>query len=358
MLKTLVVGAGRVAQHYAKILNSYKTELSDFSITDIVDINIDKARLLTQDLNGRASTSLKEALAKSDCNLVLVLTPSYLHFEHAKLALMAGRHVLIEKPSTLVVEESYSLKQIAAAKNLKLGTVVQNRLNHATQFAKRAIESGLLGKIQTVAVRLVWCRTQEYYKDEWHGRWQTDGGVLSQQGFHHLDIARFLCGEIVSVFSQGKAIRHKVEVDDTSVGVLEFQSGALGTIEFSTAAPGEDLEASIKVVGSKGYIDIGGIALNKIMHFYSEKLNDKQACKVFESYSEDFSSGYGLSHYRVLKLFGQDITKDQNQYFSWDDTVKTLELIHALYVSQESKMSVSLSKNIRSSKLGATVHEN
>lgn len=358
MLKTLIVGAGRIAQHYSKIFKSHAADLSNFIITDVVDIDIKKARLLAKDLGGEPSTSLSETLTTSDCNLVLVLTPSYLHFEHTKIALLSGRHALIEKPSTLAIQDSHSLAQIAVEKNLKLGTVVQNRLNLATNFAKDAIDSGLLGKIQTVAVRLVWSRSQEYYQDEWHGRWRTDGGVLSQQGFHHIDMARFLCGEVASVCSKGKALRHRVEVDDTSVGILEFQSGALGTIELTTAAPGKDIEASIKVVGSEGYIDIGGIALNKIESFYSERIKNKKMSKRFERYSEEFENGYGLSHYRVLKLFSQDIIENRNQYFSWIDTVKTLELIHALYVSQESTKTVSLLRLQNSKKLGVSHHGN
>ena len=352
MIRTILVGAGRVAQHYLKIFSQYPNELSDFQISEIVDSNKDKADLLASAFGAVSSIDLEKSLRKAKFDLAIILTPSFLHFKHALTALNSGSHVLVEKPSTLLMGDSQLLGSLANSKNLKLGTVVQNRLNTATKFAKNAIDQNWFGKIQNVAVRLIWSRSIDYYKDEWHGRWLTDGGVLSQQGFHHLDIARYLCGEVSHVYSEGAALRHRIAVDDTSVGVIKFENGALGTLELTTTAPKQDIEASIKITGSEGYIEIGGVGLNRVLNLYSERLSNLEIIQYQREYSEEFENGYGLSHHRILQLFGSDISNSTNKYFPWDDTTKTLQLIHTLYASQEQGIPLRISSMVKSQRLG------
>jgi predicted dehydrogenase len=274
------------------------------------------------------------------------------HFSNAQTALEMGCHVLVEKPSTLLLEDTYLLGEIAEANGKLLGTVVQNRLNLSVQFAKNIIDQGWLGKLQNIAVRLIWNRPLSYYQDEWHGRWLTDGGVISQQGYHHIDVARFLCGEIGSVFSLGANLRHKIEVEDTSIGLLEFKNGALGTFEFTTACPNQDLEASIKIVGSDGLIEIGGVGLNQILNFYTEHLKKSESLSLASRNSEYFTNGYGVSHFRVLDIFAKSISEGQSTYFTWKDTTNTLAVIHALYASQERGAKVSLGDKVESTRLG------
>jgi predicted dehydrogenase len=248
------------------------------------------------------------------------------------------------------------LSRIAEEKHLYLATVHQNRYNKAVLFAKEVLSKNLIGKVLSVSVKLLWNRPREYYLDDWHGRWQTDGGVVSQQAFHHLDVAIDLCGSIEEVSSFGDSLLHEIEVDDTSVGVIRFTSGALGTFELTTAAPGKDREASIRILGKEGVLEVGGIALNKIVT-YESSLDRRNQTRIKHLFKENFETGYGINHKKVLEIVYSDIVNGTRNYVKWSESVETLKLIHRIYQSQESRSINQISKPLYSFKLGALSEE-
>ena len=152
-----------------------------------------------------------------------------------------------------------------------------------------------------------WCRPQRYYDlSDWRGTYSHDGGALTNQGIHHLDLLRYLGGEIDSVNATMSTLGAKIEVEDSVVGLLKYNRGAIGSLEVTTAARPDDFEASISIVGSKGLAQLGGIAVNKLEVFTP----DPDSCTV---HSDDFSDlpdrgrVYGRGHQSmyndILNLF-------------------------------------------------------
>ena len=105
-------------------------------------------------------------------------------------------------------------------------------------------------------VRVRWCRPQAYYdQDPWRGTWAYDGGVLTNQASHHIDLLEWMMGDVESVFAKSKKALADIEAEDTAVVILKFKNGALGLIEATTAIRPKDLEGSISVLGETGSVE-------------------------------------------------------------------------------------------------------
>ena len=281
-----------------------------------------------------------------------MLTPSGTHFEVARELLENNKSVLVEKPGTLKLSQSHILEEIAVRKSLFLGCVHQNRYNLAIEEAKRLLESRVIGKITNFSVRLRWHRSQDYYDDGWHGTWGMDGGVSSQQAFHHLDAIRYLLGEVESGYSFGSQARHRLEAEDTSVAVLKLDSGAIGTFEATTTMLDSDREASFEIFGENGHVSIGGIALNEITSFHSRLESQLESDRI-HLVKERVDNGYGNGHYPLLLAVRKALLAGNLSYeISWSDSTKTLELIHLLYASQELNQVINRKDKIQSLRLG------
>jgi UDP-N-acetyl-2-amino-2-deoxyglucuronate dehydrogenase len=350
MIKLAVLGCGRVAQHYKNIFSS--NSLQGYNLVGFCDKDTSKSSLLASYFNTLSFSSLHQMLEKTKPDLVIILTPSGSHYEHAQECLNFGCHVLVEKPLTMLPSETEHLKNISVKKNLMLGVIFQNRLNPSIKILNEQIKTGRFGQIVTATIRLRWCRYQEYYNDGWHGTWAEDGGVINQQAIHHVDALNWLAGPIESVNAVITNRINDLEAEDTLVATIKFENGALGTIEATTAARPKDIEASLSVVGEKGIVVIGGIALNKIetWNFIDPKPEDQN---IPLNYSQEVPTGYGLSHSTYLQealntLLNGEISPPVNA----EDALKTCEIIHALYHSHENHKWVNISDKPISNKLG------
>jgi predicted dehydrogenase len=210
-----------------------------------------------------------------------------------------------------------------------------------------AIDQSELGQSQIFSVRVRWCRPQRYYDlSAWRGTFAMDGGAITNQGIHHIDLLQYLGGDVSEVKTLMNTFGAKIEVEDTCVSTLKFTSGAIGTLEITTAARPDDFEASISIVGSKGLAQIGGIAVNELQIFTPDN-------KILETFSEDFSRNvYGHGH----EMLYQDVSADLNgkKVFpvSKNEVIKTLSLLHAFYVSAEKSQVINPQHMLESERLG------
>ena len=347
--KVAIVGCGRVAEHYFKIIKRINNV--NISVVAVCDKQKTKAIKFANKIQAKPFFDLKEMFRETKADLVIILTPSGLHYSHTNLALDYGFNVLVEKPICLIVSDAQKLLLKAKKKNLLLCVGFQNRYNKAVAFLKNAVNKNVFGKIVSISVVLRWCRYQSYYQDGWHGTWKMDGGVLNQQAIHHIDALNFIFGPIKRVSSFSTNRINKLEAEDTCVSILELKNGALCTFEATTAARPRDFEASITVVGEKGIGKIGGVGLNKIENWeiLNKKLNIK---KLKLNNSEKFSDGYGLSHGKIIPLFLKETQNKKKNYESVNYSISSLKLIHSIYSSNERSKIIKLASNYKSKKLG------
>ena len=142
-------------------------------------------------------------------------------------AAQAGKHVIVEKPMALTLEEADRLIHVCDQAGVKLFVVKQNRYNRPVRAARRALEAGRLGHLFLGGVRVLWHRDQSYYDSEpWRGTWVQDGGVITNQASHHIDLLLWFMGEPVSVFATGATVMHAIETEDTATVLIRFRGGA------------------------------------------------------------------------------------------------------------------------------------
>jgi len=349
-IKIIIIGCGKIAHHYIKIIRSKK--INNFKLVGFFDIDINKASLFAKKFYSKAFTNLDKMLDETNSDLAIILSPSGLHYAHTKKVLKKKINVLVEKPAALIPSQVKELSILAKKKKLLYVVAFQNRLNLSIVCLKEAINKKRFGKIITSSINLRWCRFQKYYNDDWHGTWKHDGGVINQQALHHIDALNWLIGPVNSVCAKMSNQLNKLEAEDTTVAIMKLKNGGLCTLEATTAARPRDFEASISIVGEKGMVKIGGIALNKIetWEFLSKKKEDKFIPKKF---SEKVKNGYGNSHPKLIQKTLNELRKNKKKSpISVSHVIESTKLIHALYSSEENKKWIHLRDMPISKRLG------
>lgn len=355
-VRIALMGAGRVAKHYQQIILSGAVQ--NYKIVGVCDLSLLAARELASSFACPAFSSMHDMIDQVFPDLLCILTPSGLHFEHAKAALDKGVNLLVEKPLSMTTNHVNELCDLAKEKDLLLSVGFQNRLNPAMICLKRAVDDNRFGKIITSTIRLRWCRYQDYYGDDWHGTWDMDGGVINQQAIHHVDALSWLMGPAHSVCATMDNRLNTLEAEDTMVCLIKFQNGALSTVEATTAARPKDMEASISIVGEKGTAVIGGIALNKVdIWEFVDPLEADSTVK--NRFSIDVPTGYGLSHGPLLQGIIDALSMGSKvSPVDASDTLRTTALVQAFYASVEQARWVKMSENPTSLRLGIKAHGN
>ncbi|MFZ5816509.1 MAG: Gfo/Idh/MocA family protein [Bacillota bacterium] len=189
----------------------------------------------------------RELLRRPDIDLVVICTPSGLHGPQALEALEAGKHVVIEKPMALRLDEARAVIGCARRRGLFLSVISQRRMEPPHRYLKEAIASGRLGRPVLGEALVRWYRPQSYYDSaDWRGTLALDGGALMNQGIHLVDLLLWLMGPVTSVSAHTATRTHRMEAEDTATASLRFESGALGLIAATTAAhPGFPAELNL-----------------------------------------------------------------------------------------------------------------
>jgi predicted dehydrogenase len=286
-------------------------------------------------------------------DVVDVLTPSGMHAEHVVNLARYKRHIVVEKPLALTLEDADAMIRACDQNGVKLFVVKQNRFNKPVQKAREALEGGRFGKLVLGTVRVRWCRTQDYYdQDPWRGTWKYDGGIIANQASHHVDLLEWMMGSVESVFAKSTtALAKGVETEDTAVVVLKFVNGALGVIEATTATRPKDLEGSLSILGEGGTVEIAGFADNelRVWAFAKPLESDRD---VIERYSVNPPSVYGFGHQAYLEHVVDCINNHKAALVDGLEGRKSLELITAIYESIETGEEVFLRFKPKRSRLG------
>lgn len=345
-----VLGCGRVSARYREVFRDELTDIAE--VVAVADKVGDKARSFSDDVGGSPIVDGIAGLVAAKPDLVCILTESGNHYDHAKALLSAGINVIVEKPVALRLEHAEELSALAKAKGLICAEIKQNRYNPAVRFLRRMMDEGRFGRIVSLGVRVHWSRDQSYYDDPWHGRWRMDGGVLAQQAIHHLDAMRWLGGPIEAVCAQGRAIVNRLEAEDTATAIVRFASGAMGTIEATTAARPRDFEASLHIVGEAALAKVGGRAINLIETWEPVEATAEDE-GVAERHSQDVPTSYGLGHGPYIRDVVDCWRAGRTDVpVSVDEGAKALAFLHALYRSMETGGWVSLADKPKSERLG------
>jgi predicted dehydrogenase len=345
-----LLGCGRIAKRHAELIA--RDAVAGASLVAVCDVLPEAASKFSATYGVPAAPNLEALLAMKDVDAVAILTPSGLHAEHAVACASAGKHVIVEKPMALRLDDADAMIRACDEAGVKLFVVKQNRFNIPIVKAREALVEGRLGKLVLGTVRVRWCRDQTYYDQaDWRGTWALDGGVLSNQASHHVDMLEWFMGDVDSVHARSTTALVNIEVEDTVVATLKFRNGALGIIEATTAARPKDVEGSLSILGESGLVEIGGFAMNEVRHwmFAEPRSIDKE---MHERYSTNPPNVYGFGHQAYYEHVVKCLQEGSAALVDGLEGRKSLELINALYESIETGDEVSLRFQPKRSRLG------
>jgi len=257
--KISIVGCGAIfPRHLESIENN-----NDFELVALCDIQKDLVLNLSEKLGVRYFTSFKDLIDSKISNFVTIATPNSLHFEQSKYALENGCDILVEKPVSFNQKEVLELIEIAKKNNQKAYCVLQVRLNPTVLLLEEILSLNLLGKIRSVNFIQRWQRPMEYFSG-WRAIPNIGGGTLYEVGIHYLDVLQKLFGKPKVHSTKVYSTKHtNVNIEDTIYSIFDFGDFG-GTCEVTIAAEPRNLECSFSIIGSNGFVKIGGKALNII----------------------------------------------------------------------------------------------
>ena len=344
-VKVALIGCGRVAGHHLRSIAS----VAGGTIVAVCDLVADKANSYAEQFGVRAFTNYHDMLrAMPEIDVVAIITPSGMHFEHAMDVLTRyKKHLIVEKPTFMRPDQLGLAYDAAEQAGVRIFPVFQNRHNKAVRKVKQALADGSLGEIRIMNVRLRWCRPQRYYDlAPWRGTFSHDGGALSNQGIHHIDLLRYFGGDVEKVSATMRTLGADIEVEDSVVATYTYPSGAIGSLEVTTAARPDDFEASLSIVGSHGLAQLGGWAVNELQVFTP----DPAACA---EHSEKIPDAYGFGHVTVYQDIIADLAGRAPFPVDRGDCLKSLKLWHSFYRSDEAGGAwVAVESDQQSARLG------
>ena len=336
-----LIGCGRIAPRHAQSIK----EIGHARLVAVADVISSRAERYAKEHQAEAYADYHRLLERRDIDVVNICTPSGMHAQMAIDAMQAGKHVIVEKPMALKLEDADRMIATAKSTGVKLCVILQNRYNPPMQDLRRVVDEGKLGKILLGNATVRWYRPQEYYEDGWHGTWAMDGGALMNQSIHHIDALQWLMGEVESVFAYTATLAHKMQAEDTGVAVIKFKSGAMGSVEGSTMTFPENLEGSVALFGERGSVKVGGTALNrKVIWKIAGELEHENL--LLRRDEVDPPSVYGTSHRAVITDMIAAI--EQNRAPTTDGIAarKSVALVLAMYESARTGQPVRMNDGI------------
>jgi UDP-N-acetyl-2-amino-2-deoxyglucuronate dehydrogenase len=347
-LQFALLGCGAVSRKHVYAMRSCEGA----QLVAVCDVDAERARAVATELDVPYFTQLDRMLqALPELDVVNVLTPTGYHAQHTIECARNGKHVVVEKPMALRVDDADAMIAECDRAGVKLFVVKQTRFNPPVQRVRAALDAGRFGKLVMGTVRVRRCRTQQYYDQApWRGTWELDGGVLANQASHHIDLLLWMFGDVQSVYGKGATRLVDIETEDTAAAVLQFASGALGIIEATTCARPTDLEGSLSVLGERGSAVIGGFSVNELVTWQFEDKAPDHDTAIKESRMA--KTAYGFGHQAVIENVIRTIRGKGAALVDGLEGRKSIEVINAIYESVLTAREVTLRYRPRHSPLG------
>lgn len=324
MKNFVIYGCGLIANVHALAINS----LENAKLLGCSDVKIDAAKSFAEKYNIVCYETIEDVLADKQVDVVCICTPSGTHAQLAITFLHAGIHVVVEKPMAINTRDCDRIIEASEKSGAKIMVISQLRTSPDILHAREIVQSGVLGKLVLCDLHMKYYRSKEYYNSSWRGTWKMDGGgALMNQGIHGVDLLQYIVGPVKNIKSIVKTLVHQIETEDTVVSVVEYENGALGVIEATTAVnPSFDRE--IKLHGTKGYLEICD---NCIQRFVVDGV--EKECKKYDSAgtSNDAAAVKYYEHAKQLAIFMNVLDGKNEEYVNGYEGRKAVDIIERVY---------------------------
>ena len=330
-----IIGCGFIAKKHATAINA--TEGAKLvAVSDKIPENM---TYYNETYEADQYEDSEEMLKRNDIDTVCICTPTGLHAMLAIQVANAKKHVILEKPIAMNLEDTDKIIEACRKNGVKLSIVHPNRYRPVVKELKKIIDSNRLGKISHANALVNWNRNQEYYdQSAWRGTREGDGGALMNQAIHNLDLLLWFMGDMEEVYSMEATRLRDIEAEDVSNGLIRFTSGALGMIQASTTVYPKNFEESITIFGEFGTVKIGGSNALYFEHLEIEGMEDLEREELINKVKYDPWGKPGHQH--IIEDMIEAVKHDQEPAINGKEGRRPLELVIAMYDSAKNNKPV------------------
>ena len=309
-IRFALIGCGRISKNH---FDSIAQHSAQAVLVDVCDINPEALAVAVKSTGANGHASISQLLEKTKADCIILTTPSGLHPSQTIMSAIAGKHVLSEKPMATKWEDGV-----------------------------RMVDSKRFGQIYMVNMNVFWQRPQHGYYDlaRWRGTWDLDGGAFMNQASHYVDLLEWVIGPIDSLHAYTATLARDIEAEDTGVLSVKWRNGALGSLNCTMLTYPKNLEGSITILGEKGTVRIGGVAVNEIQEwqFADKQPDDEQIKQASYATTSVYGFGHPLYYENVIKVLRGQASPDVDGR----EGLKSLEVLIAAYRSSRDGVRVGL----------------
>lgn len=337
-IRIAIVGCGRISKNHFGSIERHADNLELVAICDTDPVSLAEH---AEKYRVPAYADMEAMLQSVQPDLVCLCTPSGIHPNQAILAARYKVHVMTEKPMATRWKDGVNMVRACDEAGVRLFVVKQNRRNTTLQLLKRAVTEKRFGKIHMVHLNVFWTRPQSYYDqgDGWRGTWEFDGGAFMNQASHYVDLLDWLIGPVDKIQAMMSTTRD-IEVEDTGVLNIRWRNGALGSMSVTMLTYPKNLEGSITILGEKGTVRVGGVAVNDIQLWQFDEPRDYD--QQIQTANYETTSVYGFGHPLYYKNVIEVLRGQAEPETDGREGLKSLELLIAAYLAARDGQTISL----------------
>jgi predicted dehydrogenase len=341
-MKFGIIGSGMIAKFHAKAIEA----MAGSELHSVYSRNPKSAKAIADEFGCAASIDLDAFLADPELEIVTIATPSGAHLEPAIAVARAGKHVICEKPLEITTDRVDEMAAAGKENGVTVSGIFNRRFNPGLVALKKAVDKGRFGQISLADAYIKWYRDQDYYDSgQWRGTWALDGGgALMNQSIHAIDQLLYVAGPVKSVTASTATLAHeRIEVEDTAVAMLEFENGACGVIQGSTACWSKDgHSAEVQICGSEGSAFLADDKF-RVWEFKEETAEDDRIRS--ELMVKTGTKGIGANDPNAIDFSGHQlnfedvvnaIQENRSPIVDASEARKAVALINAIYESAKS----------------------
>lgn len=336
--KVGIIGCGIGKSHMEE---GYFPHADKYEVAVLCDLDEVRLNAVADEFGVKTRTRLSdEVMAMEDIDIIDICTPPATHTKLILQALAAGKHVVCEKPLTGSLAEVDEVRRAEQTAKGVLMPIFQYRYGEGVAQARHIIENGLAGKPYAGTAETFWKRTADYYDNPWRGRWATElGGVLMTHAIHLHDMLTYLMGPVERVFARTATRVNAIEVEDCVSASLLMQNGALVS---ATCTLGSQEEIS------RLRLAFENVTFESVHSAYSPgdgpwqiiPANEEIGLKIAELVKE--MPPIGRRFNGQMAAFYETLEKGERPPVTSDDAHRSLELLTAIYHSNDTNSDVAL----------------
>src|SRR5580658_7273187 len=332
-----MIGTGAISHKHAEAYRNI-----GYDLTVCTDINAEAGRRFASEHGAEFVESYEAVCRHPGVDYVDVCTFPDFRMQALELCAQAGKHIQVQKPISTNLETARAMVETARRAGIRLGVVSQHRFDDSSQFLRRAIAAGRLGKLLACDCYVKWYRPPEDYARLIKGSWQTEGGgALINQAIHQVDILRWLAGPVRDLYAVRQiGALHQIESEDVVNAVVRYASGATGVIQAATAFwPGYTERTEFH--GAKGTAIVSGDKLTT----WDVKDDTGEPPPLARDAASGSSDPMAISlepFERQFLDFAEAIRSGRPPLVSGEEGLRALEIVDAVYRSCRTGDKVSL----------------